>query len=83
MATVSSSDLVVLRHERPVTVAALRLVLDLERRGLSFALDGPGVTVRPGRLLTPGDREALGKHREDVKAIVRSVDRVLAEREHQ
>jgi hypothetical protein len=72
----SNSDpvLVVLRSGLSVPVDVLRLLWELETRGLSVRIDGDGLTVGPRRLLTDEDRSAIREHRDELKALVRDVE---------
>ena len=63
-------DRVTLAEGLTVPLSALRTLWALEDRGLSFAIDGDSIIVRPRQLLTDEDRAAIRQWREDVKAIL-------------
>jgi hypothetical protein len=73
MATTTTADLVVLKGGVVVPVAAVTLLLDLERRGLSIRVDQSdgAIIYHPGRLLTDADKAAVAEYRESLRALVR------------
>lgn len=82
MATLTSSEtqpVVVLRGGLSVPLAALRVLWDLEDRGLTVRLaDGSGLLVGPPRRLTDADRSAIRRHRDQLIRLVRDCDEVVA-----
>jgi hypothetical protein len=65
----ASPDLVVLRGGVSVMLPAMRLALDLEDRGFTFAVDNGELVVRPRALLTDRDREHIRRWVDDLKRI--------------
>jgi hypothetical protein len=55
-----------------VSLAALMLLLDLERRGFDVRVDpnDQSIVCRPGRLLCDADKMAVQRHREDLRRLV-------------
>jgi hypothetical protein len=68
--TCSASELVTLREGLSVSVAALRLLWDLEDRHFTLHVDEAGLHVRPGKRLTPGDCTALQVYKVELAWLV-------------
>ena len=68
--TGTTCDRVTLHGGLTVSMAAVHLLSNLERRGFAFRLDGETACVRPGSALTAADRRALGAHRDEVRGLV-------------
>ena len=68
--TSTASERVTLQGGLTVSLAAVRLLWNLERRGFALRLDGGTACVRPGSSLTATDRRALGAYRDEVRALV-------------
>ena len=66
----SGSDFVVLRGGLTLPVDAVRLALDLERRGLRLAADGDSLSVGPRELITDADRNLIRRWKAHLLAIV-------------
>ncbi|MGE3273849.1 MAG: hypothetical protein AB7O67_01970 [Vicinamibacterales bacterium] len=58
-----------LRGGRPVPVAAVEVVLDLERRGICFSQDGPDLLLQ-GSDLTDADLDAVRPHKHHIIALL-------------
>lgn len=73
MPTTTAAELVTLRGGLVVPVAAVTLLLDLERRGLSIRVDAAdgAIVCRPGRLLTAEDKRAIAAYRDQLRELVR------------
>ena len=73
MMTTTASELVVLRGGVVVPVAAMVLLLDLERRGFDVRVDScdRAVICRSGKLLTCDDKRALSGYSECLKRLIR------------
>jgi hypothetical protein len=77
MTTITGPELVVLRGGVTVPLDAVRLLLDLEQRGVDLHVDEDGAVVcRPGRLLTRDDREFIKMHRDGLKALLLYCERI-------
>jgi len=74
----SSSDpsLVALKHGLTVPVDAVRLLCQLEIRGLNVRRDGDDLVVGPRQHLTDADRAAIRRHRDHLLALVTYCDEV-------
>jgi hypothetical protein len=77
----SGCDYVVLRGGLALPVAAVRLALDLEERGLHMGIDGDMLTVGPKELLTDHDRALIRRWKPHLLAIV-AYDADAAEHAH-
>lgn len=66
---VAISEIVTLRGGVAVPVAALRLALDLEGRGITLRVEEDALIIRPRQLLTEADIALLKQHRNDLKRI--------------
>src|SRR5262245_28394160 len=66
----SASDFVVLRGGLTLPVDAVRLALDLERRGLHLGVDGDFLSIGPRNLLTDADRDRIRRWKRQLLAIV-------------
>jgi hypothetical protein len=60
----SNPPLVVLKNGLTVPVDAVRLLWQLEDRGLYVRRDGDGLAVGPRQHLTDADRAAIRRHRD-------------------
>jgi hypothetical protein len=67
---VSRSDFVTLRAGLALPLAAVRLALDLEARGLHLGVNGDMLWVGPRDLLTDDDRELIRRWKPHLLAIV-------------
>lgn len=66
------SELTTLRGGFTVPLDAVRLLLELEDRGLRIRLDADGaVLIGPQRHLTDADREAIRRYRDELRALIR------------
>ena len=68
---VSEGTLVVLRPGVSVTQEALQVLWALEDRGLTVQLDGQELLVGPQHQLTPADRLAIRKHKDELLSLLR------------
>jgi hypothetical protein len=66
----SSPAFVVLSHGWTVPIAAVRLLLELEDRGLDVRRDGDGLAIGPRDRLTKEDRDAIKRHRDALRLLV-------------
>jgi hypothetical protein len=66
----SDAPLIVLTNGMSVPVDALRLLWQLEDRGLSIRRNGDGLAVGPRDYLTDDDRHAIRRHRDALCALV-------------
>ncbi len=73
MTTTIAAELVVLKAGLVIPVAAVTLLLDLERRGLNIRVDAAdgAIVCRPGRLLTPEDKHGITAYRDQLRELVR------------
>lgn len=69
-------NLVTLKSGLTVPIDALRLLWQLEDRGLSIRSDGDGLAVGPRDLLSDADRDLIRQHRDDLCALVRYCEAV-------
>jgi hypothetical protein len=70
-----ASTVVTLKGGTVATVAAITLLLDLERRGIRLTpVDGGRLRVQPHAHLTPEDRDAIRLHRDELLALVHYCD---------
>jgi hypothetical protein len=70
-----SPSLIVLGNGQAVPIDALRVLWQLEIRGLTIRLDGDGgLLVGPRRSLSEADRAAIRRHRDELIALVRYVE---------
>jgi hypothetical protein len=67
----SNPPLVMLKNGLAVPVDALRLLWQLEDRGLHVRRDGDGLAVGPRDHLTDDDRHAIRQHRDELLALVK------------
>jgi hypothetical protein len=65
-----SDALVVLRSGLAVPVDAVRLLLELEERGIDVRVDCQGLSVGPRDRLTDDDRNAIRQHRQALISLV-------------
>ncbi len=71
MLSTASDSIVILRGGLTVSLPALRVLWDLENRGLTIRLDADGgLLVGPRDRLTPADRELIHRHRDQLIALV-------------
>ncbi len=68
-------EIVVFRLGLSVRATALRLLLDVEARGLLVTLDDSEIVVRPDSQLTSADRNGIDEHRDQLAAMVRMCER--------
>jgi hypothetical protein len=66
----SKAPLVVLSNGLSVPVDALRLLWQLEDRGLCIRVDGDGLAIGPRERLTDEDRALIRRWRDDLLAVV-------------
>lgn len=67
----SESELISLRDGLSVPLSALRVLWDLEYRGLQVELSDHGtLLIGPGGQLTGQDREAIRRHRDELIQLV-------------
>jgi hypothetical protein len=77
--TLTASETVVLRGGLSVSLPALQLLWALEDRRLTIRLDDDGgLLVGPRTRLTNADRAAIRQHRDELVALVRYCDEVVA-----
>ena len=77
MATTSAvSERVTLTGGLTVSADALRVLWDLEDRGVELWLDGDTLCVRPVSALTAADDDAINEHRDELRALVAYCDTV-------
>ncbi|HEY0875204.1 MAG TPA: hypothetical protein VGD94_17145 [Vicinamibacterales bacterium] len=74
MQTSGSDRYVSLPSGLTLPLAAVRLVLDLEARGLTITRDGDHILIRPPGRLTEDDRTALRRWKAHVLALIDSLD---------
>jgi TubC N-terminal docking domain len=74
--TEAASETVVLKGGQTVSLDALRLGWRLEERGVTLRPDGDGLAVGPRGLLSDEDRGQIRTHRDELLALVRSVEYV-------
>lgn len=66
----TASEFVILRGGLAVPLAPVRLLLELEARGLRVTRDGLDLLVIPGGQLTPEERAALTRWKSHVLALL-------------
>lgn len=66
----SASNFVTLKGGLVLPLAAIKLALDLEARGLHLACDGEDLLVGPSVKLTDDDREQIKRWKLHLKAIL-------------
>jgi hypothetical protein len=66
----SACDFVVLRGGLTLPVAAIRLALDLEAKGLHLGVDGDMLLVGPRELLTDADRDLIRRWKPHLLALL-------------
>ena len=71
----SASEQFVVLPGLTLPLAAVRLALDLENRGMHLILDGDGILVGPRDRLTDEDRDAIRRWRLHLRAIVAYAER--------
>ena len=72
MAIAGTDSRTVVLRDRSVTIAALRLLWDLEARGVSFTVDGDdGLLVGPRSQITADDDAAIREHKYELISLVR------------
>lgn len=78
MLTTTASETVCLRGGFVASLEALRLLWRLEEAGFQVRLDGPALVVSPGSKLTSVDRVTIRAHRDELVALVRAVEEMVA-----
>src|SRR5262245_32758895 len=68
--SVSASEFVILRSGLALPLAAVKLAIDLESRGIGLAIEGEALAVGPSDRLTDEDREAIRRWRGHLIEIV-------------
>ncbi len=68
--TASDGTLVVLQPGVSVTQEAIQLLWAFEDRGLTLRLDGKGLLVGPRSQLTPADRSAIHRHKDELMSLL-------------
>ena len=74
--TASNRSFVVLRNGVSVPLDALRLLWELEDRGLHIHDDGDALAVGPRAQLTDFDRAAIRRHRDSLRILVAACEAV-------
>ena len=74
----SDCDLIPLINGPVVSLAAVRLLRDLEDRGIDVAAQGDTLQVRPGSALTDGDLAALTRWKQHILAVLGYLDTLPA-----
>ncbi len=78
MPTCSESILVTLKGGHVAPLAAIELLLDLERRAFRLeSVDGGRLRVTPHELLTPEDRAAIRQHKPELMRLMTYCDEVV------
>jgi hypothetical protein len=75
--SVSNPSLVVLNNGLSVPIDALRLLWELEHRGLDVRVDAEGLSVGPRQQLTDIDRHAIREHKQSLMAMVLLCNQVV------
>jgi hypothetical protein len=71
----NASDFVILRSGLTLPLAAVRLALDLENRGLELTVEGESLAVGPRDRITDHDRTEIRRWRDHLIAIVSEAQR--------
>ena len=75
----TAPEAITLRGGLTVSLPALQLAWSLEERGVQVTLsDDDGLVVRPRSQITPSDDQAIRQYRDELIALVRYVDQVVA-----
>ena len=75
----TAPEAITLRGGLTVSLEALQLAWSLEERGVQVTLsDDHGLVVRPRSQITPSDDQAIRQHRDELIALVRYCDQVVA-----
>jgi len=75
----TAPEAITLRGGLTVSLEALQLAWSLEERGVQVTLsDDDGLVVRPRSQITPSDDQAIRQYRDELIALVRYCDQVVA-----
>lgn len=74
----SDSELFPLVNGPVVSLAAVRLLCDLENRGIDVIAQGDTLAIRPRSALTPGDLDALATLKPHLLAVLAYMDTLPA-----
>ena len=74
----SVPEMVTLKGGMALPANVVLLALKLEAAGCTLTMDGDDLVIRPGRLVTPDDRQRVHAWRDDLKRLVRHCDEVCA-----
>jgi hypothetical protein len=72
----TTRETVVLKGGTVVPLSALQIGWELEARGLTLAVDGADLVIRPAGRLTDDDRQRLRDNKPALMALVRYCDEV-------
>ena len=77
--TAPTSERVLLKSGRSVSLAALRVLWDLEDRAFDLRLTAEStIRVRPAAALTAADRAAILVHRDELRVLIAYCTEVVA-----